>query len=304
MDLHELEKETDKLIAYYKKVYAYLLRELLREVENDLSTNHTATMLQRVREQLQKLDQEALKYCEEVLPRYYLVGASAVDAQVALMSVAAIEGFNNILHTHAIQRAVRDTFSDLARNTRYMEEEIKTILRNTSKEIISRQMGTGESRKTILKQLKTELKAKGITSFVDAGKKHWTIDNYADMLLKTKPRILVNEGTLDRMKVYQEAYPNSKNSFDLIRLSNHGAKDWCRYYEGKVFSISGNHPKYPPVSSLPNGYATLHPRCRHYFQPYIEELKGKGEVIDSQYLNRTVKDLNIMDYHERKKHEA
>lgn len=300
MDLKKLEQETDKLITYYQKVYAYLLRELLREIENGLSTNHTATMLSRIREKLKKLDEEALRYCEEILPKYYFHGAMSVDAQVALASIATIEGFGNILHTHAVQRAVRDTFNDLAKRTKYMEEEIKRIIRDTSKEILSRQLATGESRKTVVKQLQAELKANGITSFVDAGKKRWTIDNYADMLLKTKPRILVNEGTMDRLKVYQETYPNSKSQFDLVRLSRHGAKDWCRFYEGKVFSLSGTHPYYPPVSSLPNGYATLHPRCKHYFQPYMEVIKGKGEVVDSQYLNRTIKDLNIEDYHERK----
>jgi hypothetical protein len=298
--LEELDKETEKLIALYKKSYVYLLKELLREVDKGLSINHTATMLLRVRDELKELDEEAYKYCNEVLPQYYFVGVNAVEAQVAITTVATINGFNNILHKKAIERASTDTFKDLAARTKFMEDQLKEIIRDTSKEIFSRQLVTGESRKTILKQLKQELKAKGITSFVDAGNKRWTIDNYSEMLLRTKPRILINEGTVDRLKVYQEKYPDSSD-FDLIQLSSHGAKDWCRLYEGKVFSISGNHPNYPPVSSLPNGYATLHPRCRHIFQPYIESIRGKGKAVDQQYLNKSIKELNIWDYHERKK---
>ena len=59
-----------------------------------------------------------------------------------------------------------------------------------------------------------------------------------------------------------------------------------------------NHPDYPPVSALPNQpYKNFHPNCKHVWLPYMPSLRGKGQVIGSQYLNRTIKDLTKEHYH-------
>jgi len=47
----------------------------------------------------------------------------------------------------------------------------------------------------------------------------------------------------------------------LVMITSHGAEDWCRFYEGKVFSISGASKDYPPLSEAPNGGTPFHPRC-------------------------------------------
>jgi hypothetical protein len=53
--------------------------------------------------------------------------------------------------------------------------------------------------------------------------------------------------------------------FDLVRVSNnpsmHG--DFCDAYTGKIFSLSGFHPVYPPIAQTPNGGPPYHPWCQH-----------------------------------------
>lgn len=304
MNLNSLDKESQKLIKDYKLTYVYALNLLKRQIDHELSENHARSILREIQLELKRLDEEAYKWSYEVLPEYYYLSLSDVDKEAALLrNVNVISGNQMVLHRHAIEKASHDTFRDLAKNTIYMNEQAKKIIRENGAEIITRQVISGESQKRTKKDLKNELIRNGVISFVDAGKKEWKIGNYASMLVRTKSRILHSEGTFNRLKEYQELYPTNEN-FDLVQISTHNAEDWCRFYEGTIWSLTGKSSKYPHVNQLPNGYSTLHPNCKHVFLPYMIELRklrgDEGRIISIQYLNRTVKDLNREDYHLRK----
>ncbi len=82
------------------------------------------------------------------------------------------------------------------------------------------------------------------------------------------PREAVTAGTVNR---------NLEAGNDLVMVTSHGARDGCQFYEGKVFSISGTHPTYPPLSSIPNGGPPFHPNCRHNLAPFVEDLASHPE---------------------------
>jgi predicted RNA-binding protein YlxR (DUF448 family) len=297
--IEDLDKQTYKLIDKYIDAYEYLMKKLIRSIENNLSETHTRAVMAEIESVLKELDEDAYKYCTETLPQYFLLGVESVDVQVSLLNLA-LAGTPLVVHKFAIDKAVNDTYNDLAGRTKYIGEEMKKTIRKVSSEIITRQLITGESKKTVKKTLREELEAQGVHSFVDNANRKWHIGRYSNMLLRTKSRILTNEGTMERLKVYQEKYPSNDN-FDFVQISNHHAKDWCSMFEGRVFSISGNSDIYPSVDRLPNGYSTLHPNCKHIFQPYIPELRGQGKIVSEKYLDRDVAGLNKEFYHLSKK---
>jgi hypothetical protein len=61
------------------------------------------------------------------------------------------------------------------------------------------------------------------------------------------------------------------NGQDLVQVSPNPSTigDYCDEYRGKVFSLSGTHPDYPPAASLPGGTCPMHPRCHHVLMPYL-----------------------------------
>jgi hypothetical protein len=286
----DLDKKTYRLVGKYKDAYQYLMKTLLKKIDANLSERHVRSIMAEIQSILKELDDEAYKYCTETLPEYYLLGNNSVDQQVALMSLTSAES-GAVLHRKAIEQASNNTYNDLAARTSKMGVQAKKAIRETASELINKQVITGESRKKVVKELKKGLEEKGISSFVDAGGRNWNIARYSDMLLRTKSRILHNDGTQDRLSDYREKYPDN-NNFDFIQISSHNAKDWCRYYESTVWSISGQSNIYPSVDRLPNGYSTLHPSCRHIFNPYIPNLRGRGKIISSRFLDRSISSLN------------
>jgi hypothetical protein len=63
---------------------------------------------------------------------------------------------------------------------------------------------------------------------------------------------------------------SKSNGYDLVRVSPNPSTigDYCDAYRGRVFSISGEHPTYPPVSSLPGGGCPMHANCHHTLQVF------------------------------------
>lgn len=301
MSMIELDKSAKKLVNRYKETYAYLLSILQSQIERGLSERHARSMLREIQSTLKELDEEAYKWSYDVLPEYYYLSIQGVDKDVArLNNINVIAGAEAVIHKQALKKAVNDLYMDLAKNTKYMEDEAKRIIRRNSEELLTRMIITGESQRKIKKELRDNLIEEGITSFVDAGRKRWDIVHYADMAIRTKSRILHNDGTMNRLQEYQENYPSYSDYFDLVQISSHGASDWCRYYEDTVWSISGRSTEYPSVNQLPNGYSTLHPNCKHVFLPYMPALRSDGKLVKSQWLDKSVNELNRLDYHLRK----
>jgi hypothetical protein len=54
----------------------------------------------------------------------------------------------------------------------------------------------------------------------------------------------------------------------------------CGAYQGKVYSISGKDKRFPALfkTVLKNGYALLHPNCRHEFIPFYEEMETPEDI--------------------------
>ena len=71
---------------------------------------------------------------------------------------------------------------------------------------------------------------------------------------------------------------------DLVMVIGSNSENFCTEFVGKVFSISGNHPKYPPLADLPWGGPPFHPNCSKTTRPFIEDL------ADPEDLERAVPD--------------
>ena len=73
----------------------------------------------------------------------------------------------------------------------------------------------------------------------------------------------------------------TENGYDLMEMTEHFPTcEVCAALQGKVFSISGNDKRFPPLSmAYRDGYHNVHPNCRHVMVPFIEEFNDVEEAI-------------------------
>jgi hypothetical protein len=82
-----------------------------------------------------------------------------------------------------------------------------------------------------------------------------TVTDYAKIVQRTERRKAQTRSVLAQCREFDE---------DLVEVSIHDNPcEICAQYAGKVYSISGKHPKYPAVTVLP----PFHPGCRHSINP-------------------------------------
>lgn len=81
---------------------------------------------------------------------------------------------------------------------------------------------------------------------------------------------------------------------DLVQISKNPSLigDYCDLYRGKVFSLSGSHAIFPPLSSAPNGGPPFHPWCRHTIKPFddsgMTDDQRRSLVIPAQFQRMAV----------------
>jgi hypothetical protein len=81
---------------------------------------------------------------------------------------------------------------------------------------------------------------------------------YMKMLARTEMRTIQTQAVKDRCREYQN---------DLVTIPPHDDPcPICEPFQGQVFSISGKHPFYPPMISIP-----AHPNCEDTYSPTSEE---------------------------------
>lgn len=294
------------LIQVYRDAYQSLLTRLADQELRGLSTAHTRALLSEIDDIIAQLKQYQNDWINHAIPLAYREGAdAAADKLLKKYRMTDIDISFGGIHIQAVNAIVRDTFNDIAAATEYMAENLKQAIRDAAKEKYRIGLITGETRRSMTKELVGELSQKGFTvyldekgryiplreyantlleeqwvGFVDKAGRRWDLLNYSEMLTRTKVLEASNVGTENRM---------AQNGLDLVLISSHHADDWCRFYENRVFSISGQSSEYPPLSEVPNGGCPMHPRCRHSETPFIEKFESEelveyGKGINDKYL--------------------
>lgn len=96
----------------------------------------------------------------------------------------------------------------------------------------------------------------------------YTVDAYAELVTRTK---LIEATTVGVTTAIRAA------GGDLVQVSVHNTScEICMEYEGKIYSLSGSDPDFPPAADLP----PYHPRCRHTVDPAFREGMDAQGTLD------------------------
>jgi len=102
--------------------------------------------------------------------------------------------------------------------------------------------------------------------FVQINGRFFKPSTYGDIIARTR---------MIEASVQGQINATVASGFDLVRVSDHGKTDkFCDPFAGKVYSLSGDHSRFPPLKERP----PFHPRCRHILTPFIEEFKTPDEL--------------------------
>ena len=134
-------------------------------------------------------------------------------------------------------------------------------IRENSLDVLQKALLKGETHREASKKLIAQLKQNGLTCFRDRAGKKWTLENYADMVVKTIQQETARHGLTNRLQ---------ERGADLVKVTDHADEcELCKPWEGKILSITGATEGYTTLNSaLTSGL--FHPRCSHALVPYVK----------------------------------
>ena len=184
-----------------------------------------------------------------------------------------------------LESYVRQTFRELDNfvnqtliTTNYGEGTVTRMYRRIIEETTGKVLAGLKTTNQAIAETVIEWSRKGIdTAFVDRGGNVWTLERYAETVIRSTVNRTYNELRMSRMEEYD---------IDLVLVSSlPDPREACSLIQGKVASIKPieeNDSKYPSIYEFgygePSGLRGIN--CRHQFFPFVE---GVMENNQPQY---------------------
>lgn len=268
------EDRLQLLTQTYKQAYVDIAREI--NGATNFGVANRKAILAQIEQILADLGTNINDFINDELPGYYKVGAD--DAVRQLENVGADvgirEGFNRV-HNEAITALVDETGRAFAESIRGVGRSAQLLLGKATRDLITQRMAkgliAGEALTQVRREIKGILQEQGLASLIDKGGKTWSLENYSEMLFRTKAVEARNRGLANRMV---------ENGYDLVQVSQHmGSCELCRPWEHQILSLTGSTKGYPTVAQAERG-GLFHLRCRHAMNVLIPSLAKRTRAYD------------------------
>lgn len=262
-------KVAQHLSRTYKEMLSYLQLQLQFNPEEP-STIRQAEIMRQINFMLKELDKELYKEIDKLIKKtfkdgqaYHLLSVKEAKTWDEAVSSAS---FNKI-QRGKVEALITDTYNDILLATDNTSKAVKDVVRDTVKKVAQYNSLQNTNYTQQIKELKQELSKKGLTEKIkkdgfvgitDSAGRKWKLDTYCKMVLTTK----VNDAFIQGI-----SHEAEETGFDLAVISQHGAKDKCRKWEGVVISLNGLTEGYPTYREARATNEIWHPNCEHTVHP-------------------------------------
>lgn len=251
------------LLRVYRDAYVRVYADLVQLHRVGRSTVYSRAILNNIKQVLSGLDANAESWCETIVSRDYNEG---VDTALGALGGTVTRNMVQI-HESAVSVLVGSLTDDLMDAHAYVGRRVMDDWRRMQLKSVTQMLATGANPRQAKKEFVWDADYYGVTAFKDKSGAEWTLDNYADMVIRSVSQEAQNTGLLIQL---------GGMGHDLVQMTEHRSScPLCAPYEGRVYSVSGNDSRYPPLKGVPGfdeGYQLMHPNCRHRLTPYVRGL--------------------------------
>ncbi len=242
-----------------------------------LSQAHAATLARRVRTSLAELRASSRAWAVAAVTEQVAAGTRASTQSMILQGaepaiIGALGQANTGLIAALVEEIAIDTDFAASASERTLRRHFRLTQQSALAEsAITASLAISEARiedsNQTSKRLARELsQAVGEGKLIQVNNRRYTPEVYAGIVASTR---LAEAASAAAINV------SLASGQDLVQISDHGASDpVCDAFAGKVFSVSGQDKRFPPLKEQP----PYHPNCKHRMLPFVSELKSANEL--------------------------
>lgn len=262
---------TVQLIELFEKAQKELIKIILENRKEREIILYKKRLLKKIENEIKILKTNAIPLTEKFVKDCYVKGVEKTLQKLGKDEKIIFENLSEI-HKKAIQVYIKNLNKDLDKVCFFVGRQITDNIQKITNEVIGMKLTTRKTIKEVQKKLKEEYTKKGITAIKTKNNRYLRLDNYSKMAARTINMEIQNNATI--LQVQELKY-------DLVKMSFHnGSCPVCRKYENRIYSISGKDKRFPKLNiPFSNGFAVIHPNCRHTLEPYIPKFNNIQEDI-------------------------
>jgi len=256
----------EQLIRIYQKAYTDLLEKIAEKQARGTSTQFQRSLLRDVENTLEEVNGHTKKWAEQAIPKTYKQALEETRAwwRSQGADVPAVSADFQTVHKRAVQVIAENFVENMTDATAFVGRRIRDQWRRTALDVIGDREATGETLREAKKKFLQRMSDRGFTAFRDVRGRQWRLDAYADMAIRSTGREVTNTALINQQREFES---------DHVQFTSHANPcEICAPLEGRVYSISGNDDRFPALDkAFEEGYANIHPNCRHSLRPYVPE---------------------------------
>lgn len=274
--LRMLNEDTIRELSKVTGLSADAIRQAIRDAGYDT--------LDAVDGEVKQAHGELIEKDDDFLLNAFVVLAS-MGSKFTPLSKEKYDGRLNGFINQAF-RNINVNINETLITTNYGEGSVARMYRNIVNEVVSKVLGGEMTINKAVAETVTKWSDKGIdTGFVDKGGNVWTLERYAESVIRSTVNDTYNDFTIERMGEY---------GTDLVLVSSlSDPREACSLIQGKVASLSdpSSNPKYPSIYEFgygtPSGCRGIN--CRHKFFVWFEGIsinnqpQWSREEMDKNY---------------------
>jgi hypothetical protein len=239
-------------------------------ISKDFASPSRIKFLKETKANLEELAANTQKWVDAQIKAHYIEGASVATKLLKSGGVLVKDDFTQ-LDNLSVKALVDDTLLSFGDSIQGFSRSINRLMTEAEKQIISQRLAVGRIKGSTMRDITNRIKGLLNENFLgmrDKGGKVWQLDRYAEMLARTKLTEATNRGVMNQLL---------QNDFDLVKVTNHGTNHTeCKYWEGKILSITGNTKGYPSYDDAVKS-GLFHPNCEHRVVPFSPEFEAMSK---------------------------
>jgi hypothetical protein len=255
-----ISAQAQRLITFYNEAEREILQECNRLLLASINGNilgpgdYSSARMQQIRKDLLE---GSRTWVQEAIPYSYMKGVDIADTSLPPEN-ESIADFGEI-HQKTAEALGKSTYSRLMDVISVVDRRVDDIFRKLELENTKSAVLGDQKEAQVAAKIKDDLAENGITGFVDKAGKSWNMSSYIEVLAQESTMQSFREGITNRLQ---------EKAQDLVFIPAHsGSCKKCAEFEGKMYSLSGNDEKYPPLSEAIDG-GMFHINCTHYVEAY------------------------------------
>jgi len=263
------EKGLQTFIKSLNSSYEQILQEI--KTATDFGIKRRKIILAQIDNILQKTGSKTTEYIAKTIPEYYAQGSAQATSQLKNIGadLTVSKGFA-MVDAETIQSLVDTSQAPILEGITGISRSAKRLLgasvRDTITQNIAKGITGGDALQEIKKQVISTLATDGLSALTDRSGKQWSLETYAEMVIRTKAVEARNRGMVNQVAKY---------GYDLVQVSEHGGScDACSEWEGEILSLSGDTEGYSTLQEAQDG-GLFHPNCRHAINTIVPGLSDK-----------------------------